>query len=133
MTLSPQRGADRARRVGGADHGDRAGQQEAGHGARVGALLAALDGVEELLGVGEGAVEVDDAAVEVPLDRPAGRANTASIGRLSASTSAVNRSMPLERAIAARCSSISVAMPLPCWASSTMNAASASARPGQRS
>ena len=40
-------------------------------------------------------------------------ANTASIARLSASTSAVNRSMPFDRAIAARCSSISVAIPLP--------------------
>ena len=41
------------------------------------------------------------------------RLNTASIGRLSASTSAVKRVMPLARAIAARCSRSSVAMPLP--------------------
>ena len=41
------------------------------------------------------------------------RLNTASIGRLSASTSAVNRRIPLDRAIAARCSRSSVAMPLP--------------------
>ncbi len=60
-------------------------------------------------------------------------ANTASIGRLSASTSAVNRSIPFDRAIAARCSSISVAMPSPWWVSSTMKAASASERPGHRS
>ncbi len=40
-------------------------------------------------------------------------ANTASIARLSPRTSAVNRSMPLERAIAARCSSSSVAIPSP--------------------
>ena len=41
------------------------------------------------------------------------RLKTASMGRLSASTSAVKRSMPLDRAIVARCSSSRVAMPLP--------------------
>jgi hypothetical protein len=61
------------------------------------------------------------------------RLNTASIGWFSASTSAVKRRIPLDRAIAARCSSSSVAMPLPWWRSSTMNAASASSRPVHRS
>ena len=61
------------------------------------------------------------------------RAKTRSIGRFSYSTSAVNRLIPLARAIAARCSSINVAMPRPWWAWSTRNATSASSRPGQRS
>ena len=39
--------------------------------------------------------------------------NTANIAPLSPSVWAVNRSMPLDRAIAARCSSRRVAMPLP--------------------
>ncbi len=61
------------------------------------------------------------------------RAKTLSIARFSASTSAVKRSMPFDVAMAARCSSSRVAIPLPWWASSTMKAVSASSRPGQRS
>ena len=57
--------------------------------------------------------------------KPAAR-NTPSIGRLSGSTSAVNRLSPTSRPMAARCSSITVAMPRPWWASSTVNATSAS-------
>ena len=60
--------------IAGADDGDRARQQEPGHRPGVGTLLAPLDGVEELLGVVEREVEVDDAALEAPLDRPAGAA-----------------------------------------------------------
>ena len=60
--------------VAGADDGDGPRQQQPGDGPGVGALLAPLDGVEELLGLLEGEVEVDDAAVEVPLDRPPGPA-----------------------------------------------------------
>ncbi len=44
--------------------------------------------------------------------KPAAR-NTPSIGRLSGSTSAVKRVIPSSRATAARCSSITVAMPRP--------------------
>ena len=133
VTLRHSASPDRAGLVGRADDGDRARQQQAGDGAAVGAMLAALDRVDELLGVLERELEVDDAAVEVPLDRPPGAGEHRSIGRLSASTSAVKRWMPLARAIAARCSSSSVAMPLPWCASSTMNATSASSRPGHRS
>ena len=43
-------------------------------GPRVGALLASLDGVEELLGVVEREVEVDDTALEASLDGPPGPA-----------------------------------------------------------
>ena len=72
--VAPQDLADRSRLVARADDGDRAGEQEAGHRPRVGALLAALDGVEELLGLVEREVEVDDTALEPSLDGPPGPA-----------------------------------------------------------
>ena len=46
--------------------------QDPRHGPGVGALLAALDAVEELVGGGEVPVEIDHAGVETSLQRPTG-------------------------------------------------------------
>ena len=70
--VSPERGADRSRPVGRADHGDRPRDQEPHNGARIAALFAALDAVEELVGGGELPVEVDHTRVEAALERPSG-------------------------------------------------------------
>ena len=70
--VAPDRVADRARSFGCADHGDRTGQQDPRHRSRVGTLLASFDAVEELVGVGQFPVEVDDAGIEAALQRPAG-------------------------------------------------------------
>ena len=101
--------------------------------ARSRRLLPTLDGVAELLGLLEGEVEIDDAALEAPLDRPPGSAEHGEhrsvvgehLGREAHdAVGPGDRGQVLEQ---------SVAMPLPWWASSTWNAASASSRPAQRS
>ena len=72
--VSPQRLTDGVGAVRCTDDGDRSGQQQPRHRSRIGALLAAVDRVEELLGLVEREVEVDDPALEVALDRPTGAA-----------------------------------------------------------
>ena len=128
MSARPTRGV-----VGRADHGDRAGPQQPGDRAALGPLLAPLDGVQ--IGRRRHDVEHDvhDPAVELPATGQPALANTVSIARLSASTSAVNRAMPFWRAMVARCSRSSVQNPRPWWASATAKATSASSLPGQRS
>ena len=70
--VPPDRIADRARSVGGPDDGDGPRKQDSSDSTGVGSLFASLDAVEELIGVGELPVEVDDARVEAPLEWPAG-------------------------------------------------------------
>ncbi len=68
----PDGGTDGTGSVGCTDDGDRPRDQEPHDGARIGALLPALDAVEELLGRGELPVEIDHPRVEAALQRPSG-------------------------------------------------------------
>ena len=69
--VAPHRIADRARSFRCADDGDRTRQQDPCHRPGVGALLASFDAVEELVGVCEFPVEVDDPGIETALQWPA--------------------------------------------------------------
>ncbi len=69
--VAPDGVTDRAGPFRGADHGDGPWEQDAGDRPGVGALLPPLDAVEELVGVGQFPVEVDDSRVEPSLERPA--------------------------------------------------------------
>ena len=84
--------ADRAQPVGGADHRHRPRPQEAGDGAALGPLLAPVDRLECRPGVGSMSKATSMTPPENSLwtSKPA-RRNTPSMGRLSGSTSAVNR------------------------------------------
>ncbi len=70
--VAPERGTDRVRPVRCSDDCDRLGDQKTRDCARIGALFAAFDTVEELLGGGEIPVEVDHTRVETALEGPSG-------------------------------------------------------------